>query len=179
MSNSLPSHGHSPPDSSVHEILQARILEWVAIPSTRGWNPHLLHLVHWQEGSLLLEPSGKPLPILRPGSKKDTLPFFLSHYCLGIDHKSACNAGDLGLIPGLGRSLGEGKGYPLQYSGLESSMNCIVSPGGGKELDTTEQLSLSPMMNKDYFEHQGKSVIQMSLRGNYPLKLPIRTFLWN
>ena len=30
--------------------------------------------------------------------------------------KSACNAGDLGLIPGLGRSLGEGKGYPLQYS---------------------------------------------------------------
>ena len=32
---------------------------------------------------------------------------------------SACNVGDLGLIPGLGRSLGEGKGYPLQYSGLE------------------------------------------------------------
>ena len=36
------------------------------------------------------------------------------------------NAGDLVLIPGLGRSLGEGKGYPLQYSGLENSMNCIV-----------------------------------------------------
>ena len=38
-------------------------------------------------------------------------------------------AGDLrdtGLIPGLGRSLGEGKGYPLQYSGLENSMDCIV-----------------------------------------------------
>jgi len=30
------------------------------------------------------------------------------------------------LIPGLGRSLGEGKGYPLQYSGLENSMDCIV-----------------------------------------------------
>ena len=34
--------------------------------------------------------------------------------------------GDLGSIPGLGRSLGEGKGYPLQYSCLESSMDCIV-----------------------------------------------------
>ena len=40
-----------------------------------------------------------------------------------------CNAGDIrdvGLIPGLGRSPGEGKGYPLQYSGLENYMNCIV-----------------------------------------------------
>ena len=34
--------------------------------------------------------------------------------------------GDLGLIPGLGRSPGEGKGYPLQYSGLENSKDCIV-----------------------------------------------------
>ena len=34
--------------------------------------------------------------------------------------------GDLGSIPGLGRSSGEGKGYPLQYSGLENSMNFIV-----------------------------------------------------
>ena len=39
--------------------------------------------------------------------------------------ESACNVGDLGLIPGLGRSPGEGKGYPLQYSGLENSMDCI------------------------------------------------------
>ena len=37
--------------------------------------------------------------------------------------ESACNAGDLGSIPGLGRFLGEGKGYPLQYSGLENSMD--------------------------------------------------------
>ena len=40
--------------------------------------------------------------------------------------ESACNAGDLGLIPGLGKSPGEGKDYPLQYSGLENSMHCIV-----------------------------------------------------
>ena len=40
--------------------------------------------------------------------------------------ESACNAGDLGSIPGLGRSPGERKGYPLQYPGLENSMDCIV-----------------------------------------------------
>ena len=39
-----------------------------------------------------------------------------------VDKESACNAGDPGLIPGLGRSTGEGIGYPLQYSGLENSM---------------------------------------------------------
>ena len=45
----------------------------------------------------------------------------------GSDGKeSSCNAGDLSSISGLGRSPGEGKGSPLQYSGLENSMNCIV-----------------------------------------------------
>ena len=39
---------------------------------------------------------------------------------------SACSEGDLGLIPGLGRSPGEGKGYLLQCSALENSMDCIV-----------------------------------------------------
>ena len=40
--------------------------------------------------------------------------------------ESAFNAGDLSSIPGLGRSPGEGEGYPLQYSGLKNSMDCIV-----------------------------------------------------
>ena len=40
--------------------------------------------------------------------------------------ESACNAGDVGLIPGLGRSPGERKGYPLQYPGPENSMDSIV-----------------------------------------------------
>ena len=45
----------------------------------------------------------------------------------GSDGKaSARNAGDLGSIPGFGRSPGEGKGYPFQFSGLENSMDCIV-----------------------------------------------------
>ena len=49
--------------------------------------------------------------------------------------ESACNAGDLGLIPRLGRSSGEGRGYPLPYSGLENSLD---SPWDHKESDTTE-----------------------------------------
>ena len=45
----------------------------------------------------------------------------------GSDGKeSACIVGDLGWTPGLGRSPAEGKGYPLQYSGLENSRDCIV-----------------------------------------------------
>ena len=54
-----------------------------------------------------------------------------------VGKEPACKAGDLGLLPGLGRSPGEGKGYPLQYSGLENSMDCIVHGV------TTEQFSLS------------------------------------
>ena len=50
--------------------------------------------------------------------------------------ESACNVGDLGSILGLGRSPGEGKGYPLQYSGLENSMDCIVH--GVTESEMTE-----------------------------------------
>ena len=41
-----------------------------------------------------------------------------------VGQESICNAGYPGLIPGLGRSPGEGKGYPLMYSGLENSINC-------------------------------------------------------
>ena len=43
-----------------------------------------------------------------------------------VGKESTCNAGDPGLVPGLVRSPGEGKGYPLQYSGLENSMDYIV-----------------------------------------------------
>ena len=46
--------------------------------------------------------------------------------CGSAGAESTSSAGDLGSIPGLGRSPGEGKGYPLQYSGLENSMDCIV-----------------------------------------------------
>ena len=46
--------------------------------------------------------------------------------CGSAGKESACNAGDRSSIPRLGRSPGEGKGYPLHYSGLENSMDCIV-----------------------------------------------------
>ena len=46
--------------------------------------------------------------------------------CGSAGKESACNVGDLDSIPGLGRSPGEGKGYPRQYSGLENSMDCMV-----------------------------------------------------
>ena len=55
----------------------------------------------------------------------------------GSDGKeSTCNAGDLDLIPGLGRSPGKGKSYSIQYSGLENSMD--FRPWDYKELDMTE-----------------------------------------
>ena len=59
--------------------------------------------------------------------------------CDSAGKESACNGGDLGLIPGLGRFPGEGKGYyyPLPYSGLENRMDYIVL-GVAKESDTTE-----------------------------------------
>ena len=67
--------------------------------------------------------------------RRDKLPtpIFLCFPCGSDGKESACNAGDLGSIPGLGRSPGEGKDYPLQYSGLE---NC-------EESDTAERLSLT------------------------------------
>ena len=51
---------------------------------------------------------------------------FLGFPCGSAGKESICNVGILGSIPGLGRYPGEGKGYLLQYSGLENSMDCIV-----------------------------------------------------
>ena len=60
--------------------------------------------------------------------RRDRLPtpVFLGFPCGSAGKETACNVGDLGSrsVPGLGRSPGEGKGYPLQYSGLENSMGC-------------------------------------------------------
>ena len=59
--------------------------------------------------------------LLKPGLEN------FEHFPGGSDGKvSAYNVGDLGSIPGLGRSPREGKGYSLQFSGLENSMDCIV-----------------------------------------------------
>ena len=65
-----------------------------------------------------------------------------------IKKVSAGKVGDPGLIPGSGRSPGEGNSYPLQYSCLENSMNrgvceATYHPGGVKELDITEKVTHS------------------------------------
>ena len=68
--------------------------------------------------------------------------------------ESACNAGDLGSIPGSGRSPGEGNGYPLQCSCSENSMDrgawrTTYGPGGCKELDTIEWLIHTHILDSD------------------------------
>ena len=63
-------------------------------------------------------PAMQETPVREDHWRRDTLPttVFLGFSCGSAGIESACNAGDLGWIPGLGRSPGEGKGYPLQYS---------------------------------------------------------------
>ena len=94
------------PGSPVHGILQARILGWIATPSSRGSScsrdqTRVSHVyLLWQGGSILLD------------------------FPCGSDSKDfACNAEDWGLIPGSGRSPGEGNGNPPQYSRLENPMD--------------------------------------------------------
>ena len=72
----------------------------------------------WPSALSLTYPS-PTLPLMFP-------PPNLCFPCGSAGKESACNVRDLGSIPGLGRSPGEGKGYPLQYSGLENSMDCVV-----------------------------------------------------
>ena len=65
------------------------------------------------------------------GCKESDMTEKLHFKCTGFpggsaSKESTCNVGDLGLIPGLRRSSGEGNSYPLQYPGLENSMDCIV-----------------------------------------------------
>ena len=79
-----------------------------------------------------------------PLEKRDRLPtpIFLGFPCGSAGKESACNVGDPGLIHGLGRFPGEGRGYPLQYSDQENSTD-YIDHGNSKELDATFTLSLS------------------------------------
>ena len=96
-------------------ITQAR-LEWASLIAQLVKNPPAM-----QETPVRFLGQEDPL-------RRDRLPtpLFLGFPCGSAGKESIYNAGDLGLIPGLGRSPGEGKGYPLQYSGLENSTDCIV-----------------------------------------------------
>ena len=71
---------------------------------------------------------------------------FLGFACGSAGKESTCNAGDLGSIPWLGRSPGEGKGYPLQYSGLADSMDCIAH-GVAKSQTQLSDFHFSSLLN--------------------------------
>ena len=87
----------------------------------------------------------------RSTGERDRLPtaVFLAFPCGSAGKESACNAGDLGLIPGLQRSPGEGKRDPLQYSGLENSMD-VYSPWGHRESTTSKDLPSSTGSSSQY-----------------------------
>ena len=70
------------------------------------------------------------------GRNRLSTPVFLGFPGCSDGKESACHVGDVGLIPGLGRSSGDRNSYPLQYSSLENSMDYSVH--GVAELDTTE-----------------------------------------
>ena len=140
----LPTPGWSPPQISIQVIVS--LLSGLGLMSSsqwrfprtsyfqlQFWTPTWLTLLSFALYSSvtppLLPPSGLPsnylsvsvcLPRCLPA------PVFLGFPCGSAGKESTCNAGDLGSIPELGRSPGEGKGYPFQYSGLENSMDSIV-----------------------------------------------------
>ena len=124
---------HSPPGSSDHGILHARILELAAVPSSRGSSqPRDQTLVSCIAGSFFTVWTTREACKWKGNWKKRRHMYMLDiHICVFIfsaGKEYACNVGDLGLIPGLGRSPWEGKGYPLQHSGLENSMG-LQRPG--------------------------------------------------
>ena len=110
-----------------------------------GWgthvNPWLIHVNVWQKPLQYFKViSLQLIKIIGEGEKrhlqKKNLGIVLGFLCGSADKESACNAGDPAPIPGSGRSPGEGNGNPLQYSGLENSMDCVVH--GVTESVTTE-----------------------------------------
>ena len=86
--------------------------------------------------------------------------------CGSAGQESACNAEDLGSIPGLERSPGEGKGYPLQYHGLEKSMDCMYRPRGCEESDT--DFTESKEKDKNSNPEMGKQYERVILRRENP-----------
>ena len=87
------------------------------------WSNSHIHTLHWKNYSFDYRTF--------VGKVTSLLLNMLSRFVMGFPggstgKKSTCNVGDLGLTPGLRRSPGEGKGYPLQYSDLENSMDCMV-----------------------------------------------------
>ena len=135
------------PGSSVRGILQLRILEWVAISfsreSSRPRNGTHVSCGFCIAGEFFtIEPLGKPISALKDATilmlklfsfppRLGSHPYFhylaapntCQQHCGSDSEECACDSGDLGSIPGSGRSPGEGNGNPLQYSCLEKPMD--------------------------------------------------------
>ena len=101
--------------------------------------------------------------------KTDRLPtpVFLGFPCGSAGKESICNVGDLCLIPELGRSPGEGKDYPLQYSGLEISMDYIVH-GVTKSQTGLSNFHFSHMVVGTFVRSEGPG----GLQSQYPQEQP-------
>ena len=82
--------------------------------------------------------------------------------------KSTCNEGDLGSIPGLGRSPGEGNGYPLQYSGLENSIDCIVYGVTNSQTRLSDFHFTSLQSHRDQVSNLGSFTSQQCLSHGFP-----------
>ena len=117
----------NPIDYTVHGILQTRILEWVAIPFSRGSSqPKDWTLVSRIAGGFFTSWATHLLITNNRFLSFSSLSPYKSFLRGSAGKESACSVGDLGSISGLGRSPGEGNGFPLQYSGLENCMDCVV-----------------------------------------------------
>ena len=123
----------------------------------------------------MLKPICKRSPLLLVTllSNKLLLSYVFMKASRGFPHssvgkESACNAGDPGLIPGLGRPPGEGNGYPPQYSGLENSMDCIVHG------ITKSQTRLSDLHFTMFLYYYGAILSKFFSLYPYPLSLRIR-----
>ena len=120
MSDSLWPHGLYSPWNSPGQNTGVGSLSFLQrIFPTQGSNPGLPHC---RADSLPADPESWFSSV----EKWQPTPVFLGFSCSLAGKESTCNVGDLGSFPRLGRSHEEEKGYPLQYSGLENSMDCIV-----------------------------------------------------
>ena len=125
-----PSSSHLPhpiPLPSLVNLVQwlslvPRASTWVPSLTPRSYQRPLIHLPFQTCSSFFCVPRGVVIASVQVLFFYSTLGF----PCGSAGKESACNVGDLGSIPGLGRSPGERKVFPLQYSGLENSMDCIV-----------------------------------------------------
>ena len=106
--------------------------------SEEGWQTSTIHknLSSWHSSPRGLKPEMPPMRVLAGPYIPPSSHFPLFHIISALSStvprgsagkESACNEGDLDSIPGWGRSPGEGNGYPLQYSGLENSMDCTIN----------------------------------------------------